>query len=67
MNRKIVWTYTKQDFEADLDDYSSGEANSVTNTEWKSIAEDIEAQLSGELESLIVYVVNNYLDNKRSN
>lgn len=67
MNRKVVWVYTQQDFEADLDDYSAGKAFSVTESEWHEIAKDIEAQISGELESLIKSVINSHLENKENN
>jgi hypothetical protein len=49
----VVYEYGRNDFEDDLDTYSGGTENSVTDEEWGVIQKELSDQISDHVDELI--------------
>ncbi len=61
----VVYQYGRNDFEADLDDYSSGEENSVTDEEWNEIQDYLSDRIGDYVDELIKQAIYNFLETKK--
>lgn len=61
----VVYEYGRNDFEADLDDYSGGEYNSVSYGEWNAIQDYLSDRMSEHVDELIKQAIYNFIETKK--
>ncbi len=60
----VVYEYGRNDFETDLDDYSAGQENSVTDEEWNEIQDYLSDRIGEYVDELIKQAIYNFLETK---